>query len=51
MEWSENMLVIGMMSGISVDGIDAALARIGGSPPFLDWELLAFTHSDYTLQL
>ncbi len=34
------MLVIGLMSGTSVDGVDAALVVITGSPPQLHWQLL-----------
>lgn len=41
------MFIIGLMSGTSVDGIDAALVRLEGAPPRLDWDLQVFTHTDY----
>ena len=36
------MLIIGLMSGTSADGIDAALVEISGGPTAWDWKLLAF---------
>jgi anhydro-N-acetylmuramic acid kinase len=41
------MLFIGLMSGTSLDGIDAALVEIGGPADAPDWRLVAFTDTPY----
>jgi len=41
------MLVLGMMSGTSVDGIDVALVRISGAPPNLQIKLLNHTSAAF----
>ena len=41
------MLVLGMMSGTSADGIDVALARISGAPPNLNAKLLGHSSVKY----
>lgn len=38
------MLIIGLMSGTSADGTDAAIVRLDGAPPALAWEVLSHTH-------
>ncbi|MCJ7626201.1 MAG: anhydro-N-acetylmuramic acid kinase, partial [Anaerolineaceae bacterium] len=45
------MLVTGLMSGTSADGIDAVLVHLEGAPPTLSWELIQHTHIDYPASL
>jgi anhydro-N-acetylmuramic acid kinase len=42
------VLVIGLMSGTSLDGIDAALVELDGDPGALEWKLLHFIDRPYT---
>lgn len=44
---SKPLLVLGLMSGTSADGIDVALARISGAPPHLQVKLLGHTSIDF----
>src|SRR5215470_15001555 len=44
---NRSMLVLGMMSGTSVDGIDVSLVRISGAPPSLNIKLLNHTAVEF----
>ena len=41
------MIVIGLMSGTSADGIDAVVVKLQGAPPALQWDLMAHTHAPH----
>ena len=45
------MLVIGLMSGTSADGVDAALVELHGAPPTLTWRLALHHHHPYPAAL
>ena len=45
------MIVIGLMSGTSADGTDAAVVRLEGAPPALRWEVLGHTHVPHSATL
>src|ERR1700682_2005608 len=47
----KSLLVLGLMSGTSADGIDVALARISGEPPRLNAKLLNHTTINFPPQL
>jgi anhydro-N-acetylmuramic acid kinase len=47
----KSMLVLGMMSGTSADGIDVALARISGEPPGLKAKLMGHTSVKFPVSL
>ena len=36
----KKMIILGMMSGTSVDGIDAVLVDIVGAPPRFEWKII-----------
>jgi anhydro-N-acetylmuramic acid kinase len=42
---------MGLMSGTSADGVDAALVRLEGAPPSLAWEVLGYAHRSFTPEL
>jgi len=42
------MLIVGLISGTSADGMDAALVRINGAPPTLDVRLIKHITTDYS---
>mgnify|MGYP000877106497 FL=1 len=45
------MLVIGLMSGTSADGVDAALMELHGAPPAVNWKLVRHVHLAYPAEL
>jgi anhydro-N-acetylmuramic acid kinase len=45
------MIVIGLMSGTSADGVDAAVVRLEGVPPSLVWEVLGHSRRSFAPEL
>jgi len=45
------MIVVGLMSGTSADGTDAAVVEIQGAPPALRWQVLAHVHVPHPPEL
>ena len=45
------MIVIGLMSGTSADGIDAVVVHLEGAPPGIQWEVLGHLHREHDPQL
>ena len=45
------MIVIGLMSGTSADGIDAAVVQLDRSPPSLAWDVLGHSHHSFDPEL
>lgn len=45
------MIVVGLTSGTSADGIDAAVVSLRGAPARLDWQLLAHITVPYAAEL
>ena len=45
------MIVLGLISGTSADGIDAAVVRLEGTPPSLTWEVLGHSHRSFPPEL
>lgn len=45
------MKIIGMMSGTSGDGIDAAIVELTGQPPSLIWKLIKHTHVPFSEEI
>jgi anhydro-N-acetylmuramic acid kinase len=45
------VIVIGLMSGTSVDGVDSAVVRLEGTPPSLVWDVLAHRHRPFVSKL
>ncbi len=43
-ETLESMIIMGLMSGTSADGIDAAIVYLDGTPPSLTWDVLGHSH-------
>lgn len=45
------MIIMGLMSGTSADGVDAVLMKILGTPPALQWKVLGHSHVPYAAAL